>query len=506
MRALKLEKSLNYPSTSQQYFSPDVDRKVQAFVAKNAEPSNSANSTPRAPDAQHQRGSPTLSGNSTASDEPRNSMQGLPQPIDDFTQLPSDEFQADVPPSLEQTAAAGMPGHLDCMPMMQLAAQAMGFHGGSADDMLAAGQMCAPWDQLALQMGMPASYEQVSCAQLATNVPYAHAQTVEEQQADDGLQQPPSEDQHEQVLAPQPHRQQPVDAATDDVRVMLALLAEILAEDEVQDPEALGAVAVSQPQLQEQPYLQQHGCSAGYPAAPAASYLQAGPAGSPSTPVTQGSPTYSMGQQAAASSAAHHQQHYALAAGPISGDPPQQAMLPSLSSCGEVVLFVDVTTKLMLQLYTQLTANTMQHAGLTAIQWMSDVRMSLSTPGFNTPGSSPSLSGDCSFGAAGLPFSVQCAVLHTCSSLVAVGAGGSADMSVGMAGSPFSSCFLVAVLEQVMKVLMSLRSLCAASCPSQGLSSAVLQLWQSQLQAQASTQVGQAVAALLGWVVSAAYA
>jgi hypothetical protein len=180
------------------------------------------------------------------------------------------------------------------------------------------------------------------------------------------------------------------------------------------------------------------------------------------------------------------------------------AQLPCLVSYGEVVLFVDVTTRLMLQLYTQLTANSVQHAGLTAIQWMADVRMNLGLPGPSTPGNSPSLSAaGGGQGAGALPPAVHAAVLHTCSSLVSVSAGSGPDMAMALSGGgdSFSSCFLVTTLEQVLKALMSLRSMCCVCCPTDTMCSSVVSTMQSQLQAQSNTHEGQAVVALLGWLL-----
>jgi hypothetical protein len=569
VRTLKLEKSLNYPSSAHEYFSPDVARKVQTFLAKHAEPSNSCSSSPRGPVGEQQIQSPAASGNSTASGEPSGSVHGPHEHVcEEFMQLPSDEFQADVDHPVEQTAedeaqaAAAAQVHGDCMSMMQLPAQVLDCSGSGTVGMLLPGQLCAPWEQLALQLGASAGYEQMQYASLAGGAQFVgapdgleqeHQQTdaalLQHEQTDEGLQE---HQQTDQGLQEQPLQ---ADAPPDDVRVMLSLLAEILAEDQLQEPGAQEPdAAMPEHQLQHDPYVQdqhplgqehclqgqhglqgehcQHGlqdppclqeeqcyqdqhcmeqqqyedCSAGYVAAlTSALYFQAGPAGSASTPVMHNSPAVSMAQQPAASAVRHHaQQQFMPAASTYDSVRLQQApLMPSLSSCGEVVLFVDVTTKLMLQLYTQLTANNLQHAGLTAIQWMSDVRFSLTAPGYSTPGSSPDIAGECSsFDGAGLPYDVQAAVLHTCSSLVAVAAGGSADMTGGVTGScSLSSCFLVAVLEQVLKVMMALRGLCAGFCPSLALSSSMLQAFQGQLQAQASTQVGQAVAALLAWVL-----
>jgi hypothetical protein len=52
-----------------------------------------------------------------------------------------------------------------------------------------------------------------------------------------------------------------------------------------------------------------------------------------------------------------------------------------------------------------------------------------------------------------------------------------------------------------MQELMTLRNLYTGLSAGEGLSSSMLQAFQGQLQAQASTQVGQAVAALLGGVL-----
>jgi hypothetical protein len=560
VRTLKLEKSLNYPSTAQEYFSPDVARKVQTFMDKHAEPSNSCSSSPRAPAGQLVQ-SPAASGNSTASGEPSGSVHGPHARVcEEFMQLPSDEYQADFHHPFRQTAeneaqAAAAQGHRDCMSLMQLPAQVLDCSSSGAVGMLLPGQLCAPWEQLALQLGASDGYEQMQYASLAGGAQFVGAPDRLEQErqqldaallqhepTDEGLQE---HEQTDQGLQEQPLH--PDDAPPDDVRVMLSLLAEILAEDQLQESGAQEpAAAMPEHQLQHDPYVhdqhtleqepcpqgqhrlqgepclqkeqcyqghhcmeqQQHyeDCSGGYVAAlTSAMYLQAGPAGSPSTPVMHDSPAVSVAQQPAASAVRQHaQQQFMPAASTHDRVPLQQApLMPSLSSCGEVVLFVDVTTKRMLQLYTQLTANNMQHAGLTAIQWMSDVRLGLTAPGYSTPGSSPEIAGECSsLNGAGLPYAVQAAVLHTCSSLVAVAAGGSADMAGGLAGSSsFSSCFLVAVLEQAMKVLMALRGLCAGLCPSLGLNSSMLQAFQGQLQAHASTQVGQAVAAVLGWVL-----
>jgi hypothetical protein len=463
--------------------------------------------------------------------------------------------------------------------MMQLPAQVSDCNGSGAQGMLLPGQLCTPWQQLALQLGASACYEQMQYASLTGNgqcvgaperLEQEHQQTdaalLQHKQTDEVLQ---GHQQTHQGLQERPHQQD--DAPSDDVIVMLSLLTDILAEDQLQEPGVQAPdAAMPEHQLQHNPYVQdqhtleqdpclqdqhgvqgehclqeehymqdQHGpkgqpclqevqcyqvqrnlqeqhcmeqqqqpckdCSAGYVAALNTAYYQAGSTGSRLTPVMHDSPAVSMAQQPAASNVRQHaQQQFMPAASKYNSLPLQQApLIPSLASCGEVVLFVDITTKLMLQLYTQLTAHNMQHAGLTAIQWMSDARLSLTAPSYSTAGRSPEITGECnSFNSAGLPSGMQAAVLHTCSSLVAVAAGGSADMTGGLHGMcSFSSCFLVAVLEQVLKVLMALRGLCAGFCPSLGLSSSMLQAFQGQLQAQASTQVGQAVAALLGWVL-----
>lgn len=161
-----------------------------------------------------------------------------------------------------------------------------------------------------------------------------------------------------------------------------------------------------------------------------------------------------------------------------------------LTSCGEVVLFVDISTQHMLQLYTTLAALQPQHAGVAAITWMAGVRSGLSTAGASSSGT-----------GAGtvLPASVAPAVLHTWASLAAVGA---ADVQhTAAAGQPFCWSFLLPVLEQVMGALMSLRTLCAAFHPMQGFSSDTQHAWQCQLQATTSTREGPAVAAVLSWLV-----
>lgn len=161
-----------------------------------------------------------------------------------------------------------------------------------------------------------------------------------------------------------------------------------------------------------------------------------------------------------------------------------------LTNCGEVVLFVDISTQHMLQLYTTLAALQPQHAGMAAITWMAGVRSSLST----------ACASSSSAGAgAVLSASVAPAVLHTCASLVAVGAADVQDTAA--AGQSFCWSFLLPVLEQVMGALMSLRTLCAAFHPMQGFSSDMQHAWQRQLQGTTSTQEGPAVAAVLNWLV-----
>lgn len=609
VRALKLEKSLNYPAAPYKYFSPDVARKVQAFMAKNTmEPSNSCSSTPGGDD-QHTdlNESPTTSGNSTASGGLGNCGSAQVQhhlhsyaDAEYMYMHPDHEYMhhADMhamdhaaahalaaSAAAAAAAAGGAPDmcghhhqHMECMPdMMQLGQQPMvgGGYCDGATDMLLPGQQqgyaACTWQEAALQMqgGPPASsYEaqqqgmmagccdmtqQLACAPYMEEAPAM--QELEQQHTDMCLQQ---QQEHAQLQTDQQQQQgeavpgQGQGKATDDVRVMLALLAEILAEDEMHGPADLlddcHAAEVSHAQLQEQQEQEQQeaflptyqeeqehqgfqmqthqqqpqGCGTGYLAAPACAFLQASPAGSPSTPVLQDSSSDTLGYHAAASVPRQQQpqpqqqqlnchvkqQQWMPAASANGGrtapEPQQaQAQLPCLVSYGEVVLFVDVTTKLMLQLYTQLTASSMQHAGLTAIQWMADVRINLGVPGPNTPGNSPSLSaGVGGTGVAGLPAAVHAAVLHTCSSLVSVGAGSGPDMGASLSGGgTFSSCFLVTVLEQVMKALMSLRSMCSVCCPTQALCPSVMTAMQGQLQAQNDTREGQAVVALLGWLL-----
>lgn len=622
VRALKLEKSLNYPASSCKYFSPDVARKVQAFMAKNImEPSNSCSSTPGGDD-QHTdlNESPTTSGNSTASGGLGNCGSAQVQhhlhsyaDAEYMYMHPDHEYmhhadmhtmdQAAVQALAASAAAAaadmcGHHQHMECMPdMMQLGQQPMGggyCDGGSgcATDMLLPGQQqgyaACTWQEAALQMqGGPSasSYEaqqqgmmagccdmtqQLACggahymeeAPAMQELEQQHTDMCQQQQQEHAQLQTDQQQQGEQV--PGQGQGQGQGKTTDDVRVMLALLAEILAEDEMHGPADLlddcHAAEVSHAQLQEQhqqqeDFLQVHqeqeqeaflpthqeeqehqgyqmqthqeqpqGCGTGYLAAPACAFLQASPAGSPSTPVLQDSSSDTLGYHAAASMprqqqpqpqqqqlnchVKQQQQQWMPAASANGGrtapEPQQaQAQLPCLVSYGEVVLFVDVTTKLMLQLYTQLTANSMQHAGLTAIQWMADVRINLGAPSPTTPGSSPSPSaGVGGTGAAGLPAAVHAAVLHTCSSLVSVGAGSGPDMVASLSGGgSFSSCFLVTVLEQVMKALMSLRSMCSVCCPTQAMCPSVVTAMQGQLQAQSDTHEGQAVIALLGWLL-----
>lgn len=628
VRALKLEKSLNYPATSSKYFSPDVARKVQAFMAKNImEPSNSSSSTPGGDD-QHtdMHESPTTSGNSTASGglsgcghvgqgQHHHHLHAYADADYMYMQHPDHEYMqhhADMnamdQAAVEALAAAaaatgGMPDyqHMEVMPdMMQLGGQHMG--GGAycdgATDMLLPphqqqqqGYAACPWEEAALQMhgGPPAptSYEaaqqqgmmagccdmnqQLGCAGVQYKEEAAAMHDFEQQQhADMCLQQ---QQEYAQVQPDQqqqlPAQQQQQGKATDDVRVMLALLAEILAEDEIHGPadlldecpaEVSHALLQDQQEQPEDTFLQIHQHEQqeqdaflpphqdeqhqhqgypmqthqeqpqeyggnGYLGAPACAYLQAGPQGSPSTPVLQDSSSDTLGYHAAASLECQQQpqpqqqldchvqqaqpQQWVPAANTTGGrivHEPQQAhaQLPCLVSYGEVVLFVDVTTRLMLQLYTKLTANSVQHAGLTAIQWMADVRMNLGLPGPSTPGNSPSLSAaGGAQGAGGLPAAVHAAVLHTCSSLVSVSAGSGPDMAMALSGGgdSFSSCFLVTTLEQVLKALMSLRSMCSVCCPTDTLCSSVVSTMQGQLQAQSNTHEGQAVVALLGWLL-----
>lgn len=154
---------------------------------------------------------------------------------------------------------------------------------------------------------------------------------------------------------------------------------------------------------------------------------------------------------------------------------------PFVPSAGEVVRFADLATSCLMQLYTNLMSHQQQHAGSLALSWMASVRAC-----HGPSSSNPAVS------------AVQLAVLQVCTSLLTFGATGLTRL--GGACYPFDRCFLLPVLEQLMVVLLDLRSTFASMGPAQTLQADMLWSFKQQMQAWAVAAPQQAAAALLQWL------
>lgn len=195
--------------------------------------------------------------------------------------------------------------------------------------------------------------------------------------------------------------------------------------------------------------------------------------------------------QAGAAAFGHHQQQQASYRAP-------------LVSMGDLVLFVDTSVSHLSQLYrtcTLLAAHGQQHAGTVTINWVADVRSRVCADSSSSSGSSHGSGGDGGGGGSGTADGrVRPAVLHLCTSLLAVAANADAGSQV----APFDCEFLVLVLEQLIRALMDLRALdTGPPHAARGLITNSLQAWWLQLQAKAGTCVGQAVLQLMGWLRAA---
>jgi hypothetical protein len=141
-----------------------------------------------------------------------------------------------------------------------------------------------------------------------------------------------------------------------------------------------------------------------------------------------------------------------------------------------------MTVSHLMQLYTRLTAQPLQHAGLAAVTWLAGVR-SYSAALLSVSGVAPA--------------AVCSAMTHLCASIVSL----AADPPIGGAAmGPFSSAFLLKFLELLMQGLLSLRALCAGVHHDQHLNGGVMQAWRDGLQAQAHSREGQAVAKALAFL------
>lgn len=308
---------------------------------------------------------------------------------------------------------------------------------------------------------------------------------------------------HAQLRAEGPASQQQQPTPDDSNSEMMAIMADILAEEDSTPAADVGAcpdaAMESLTQLLLQPLQQQQQGSPHY--ADVSVSGAATPAGSDVSGSVGAAAAVPKHLLAAASSSESSQLLAAAgAASNSNAQLPQQQQQQrnsplALSCCGEVVLFIDTSSTHLLRLYAKLTANSQLETGLLAVQWVSRVRRSLYAPhkASSSSGSPPPPP----------PPSVRAAVMHTSASLVSLAASGSAALpaAAGAECVPSSWDHLCGVVEGLLQELMTLRGLCTGLSAGERLSSNMLQAWQRQLQAQASTHVGQAVAALLGGVL-----
>jgi hypothetical protein len=294
-----------------------------------------------------------------------------------------------------------------------------------------------------------------------------------------------------------PRQQQP--APDEDNSEMMAIMADILAEEDSEVSADVGACPDAAMEsltqlllLQKQPLQKQQSHPGVVGASVSGAATPAGSDVSGSIETVAENP----GQLLAAASSSDSSQLIPAAAAALGNAQPRQQQqhgdLLALSCCREVVLFIDVFTTHLLQLYTELTAHNQQVTGLLAVQWVSGVRMSLYAP----------RAASSSSGSPPPPPSVRAAVMLTSASLVSLAASGTAALqAAGTERVSWSWDHLVLVVEGLMKELMTLRGLYSGCPAGEGLGSSVLQAFQGQLQAQASTDVGQAVAALFNVVL-----